>query len=201
MSISYRSGSVATGAGSVVCTKPAAVANGDVLIATGVTDSAVMFTPTTGFTLLQFNIAGGGTVVLGIKVATNNEPASYTFGDGSGTFCLIIVDAFSGVSQFDTTSSIMGGNTADVLFPDITTLTNNAWHYASYNSTAAPAPTAPSGYQLASIQGSQAGLYKLIPTPQLITGVKLIGAGGAFWTSFSVALRQASGSLLGAGIM
>lgn len=189
--IAYQSGSYTVG-GAVTCnaTLPSGVLNGDLLIATIATDSS---TPmgTGGFTQRATGTQGGACYIA-TKVA-NNEGATENFGGGTGTYCTVLMDAYRAENQgtpMDATATVGTGTAANITFPNITTVTDNAWHYASYVDNGSTDSTKPTNYtQRQNQHPTEFHSYDRAITPAgLVSGVATTG-GGTGWVAFSIAIR------------
>lgn len=190
--IDYRSGSYTVGAGSSCnAVLPAGVQNGDLLIATIATDSG---SPqgTSGFTQRASGNQGSGPIYVSTKIASG-EPGTEPFGGGAGTYCTVMIDAYRFVDNgvpMDVAATVATGSAANITFPDITTVTANAWHYAVYVDAGTTDSTVPVGYtQRQNHHASEFHSYDKPITPAgLVSGVATTG-GGTGWVAFSLALR------------
>lgn len=195
MDIAYRNGGSASGATATISvTKPAGVVDGDVILATVQSNGTPPVAPSGWIQQSTANTpTGANPCYLYTRVAAG-EPASWTFGNTGGTFCAAIVDAYSGVNQgipMDATVTVGTGTAATVTFPNITTITDRAWHYASWADDGVTTGSTPAGYNARTALGAggMSGYDKLISPAALVTGVTKTG--GTSWVAFSTALRPA----------
>lgn len=193
MDISYRNGGSASAATATVSvTKPSGVIDGDVIVATVQTDGPTPVAPAGWVQRSTANTpTGAAPCYLYTRVAAG-EPASWTFGNTGGTYCATIVDAFSGMNQttpMDATVTVGTGTAATVTFPNITTVSNRAWHYASWADDGVTTGSTPSGYNARTALGAggMSGYDNLITPAGLVTGITKTG--GTSWVAFSTALR------------
>lgn len=192
--ITYRSGSYTVGgASSCNAALPAGVKNGDLLIATIATDSA---TPqgTSGFTQRASGDQGHGPVYVSTKIA-NNEGATEPFGGGAGSYCTVLMDVYQFVDNgqpMDVAATVGTGAASNVTFPNVTTVTDKVWHYATYVDAGATDSTAPTSYtQRQNQHPTEFHSYDRAISPAgLVSGVATTG-GGTGWVAFSLALRPA----------
>jgi hypothetical protein len=198
MTIAFRSGTYTTSTGSCSATLPAGVQNGDLLIALIATDSTAPM-GTGGFT--QQASVGANQAYVGTKIASN-EGGTENFGaGGGGTYCTVTLLAYSGVNPatpMDATATAASGTVTNVAFPSITTVTNNAWHYAAHIATGTTDATAPSGYSTDWNEHptSEFHVYHKNKTPAgLISGITTTGGGLPAWSAFSLALQPAAPQL------
>jgi hypothetical protein len=196
MAITYRSGNIATGVATIVITKPAGVVATDVLWAIIITDGTIAaptgwvsrasgVTPTSASNVAAFSrVADGGA----------NDGATYTFTCTGATGGEGLIDAYIGVDNttpIDATATVATGTAATVTWPNITTVTNNAWHLASIGDGVNGAVTStPTSYTQRSVTATIAKNSDRNITPAgLVTGVT--ATGGVEWVAISAALRPA----------
>lgn len=197
MAITYRAGNVASGVATIVITKPSGTVAGDVLWSEILSDGDV--TPPTGWTQ-----QATGTTPATIQVVTvytrvadggANDGATYTFTVTAASSGEGFIDAYIGVDNttpMDTAVTVATGTAATITFPNITTVTNNAWHLATVadRGTSSPPPI-PSTYTGRSVSAlADRNSDKSIGTAGLVTGVTTTG--GIDWVAFSAALRPAA---------
>lgn len=190
--IAYRAGVSASGVTATQVVNNPGVLDGDVLLATVQTDGTTPVAPT-GWALQQNanTPTGAAPCYLYSRVAAS-EPGTWTFGHAGGSYCAVIVDAWSGVDNttpMDVAATVGTGTGATVTFPNITTATNKAWHYVSWADDGAGTGSSPSAYSVRTVlvAGGMSGYDKQITPAGLVTGVTKTG--GTSWVAFSAALR------------
>lgn len=195
MAITYRAGNTAAGAASCVITKPAGTAASDVMFAAIVTDTGLVTPPAGWTTSTTLTNGAGNRLSIFYLAAGGSEPANYTFSGGS-TITQGNIDGFIGVDNatpLDTANTSSTSTAATVTWPDITTVTNGAWHFAISGDPGGAVGT-PAGYTARTVSGSgyAEGSDDEIVTAGLVTGIT--ATGGVDWMAVSVALRPASGA-------
>jgi hypothetical protein len=199
MAVTYRSGSSNQGSlDTIVLNKPAGVVAGDVLWAVIIANSAAITAPTgwvqqaTGTTPTNAFLVSAFTRVVD---GGANDGATYTFTCTGSTATDGIIDAYIGANNttpMDVAATVATGAVATVTWPNISTVTNNAWHLASVGDTVSTTPPpAPTGYLgRAATTQSIRNSDKNIPNFTTVTGVTTTGGGD--WVAISGALRPAA---------
>lgn len=197
--ISYgAAGAGATNVTSVDIPKPAGVVSGDLLIIRVGTNGATI-TPPAGWVRQTTDFTASFTLCeVHTRVADGSEGSTFTFTTDAGATVTGICESFKSVNAtpMDATATHTTGTAATLTFPDITTVTNNAWHYAAAFEQDATGDflSTPGGY--AARAEYHAGVIatrsftKAISPAALVTAITSSDSAGApKWVAVSLALK------------